>query len=199
MTREDVKKIFPNATDDEITAFLNQHNSEVNSAKGASIKDDDLKELREKAKKFEEYEREKLSNEERVKIALEQAEKARRDNLMLLNKTKAEAIFVADGLASEDYKDFIDSIVKEDENDTLSSAKAISKMLQKRKAAWEQEYKDNSISKTPKPDGKTSEKKDDNDKKDQYSAAEQLAISFAKSRADAAKVSAENLKNIIGG
>ena len=29
MTREDVKKIFPDATDEQITSFLNQSNSDV--------------------------------------------------------------------------------------------------------------------------------------------------------------------------
>ena len=29
MTREDVKKLFPDATDEQVTAFLNKHNSEI--------------------------------------------------------------------------------------------------------------------------------------------------------------------------
>ena len=33
MTREDVKKIFPDATDEQITSFLNQSNSDVDKEK----------------------------------------------------------------------------------------------------------------------------------------------------------------------
>ena len=36
MTREDVKKIFPEATDEQITAFLNQSNSDVKKQKPRS-------------------------------------------------------------------------------------------------------------------------------------------------------------------
>lgn len=33
MTREDVVKLFPDATDEQITRMLNQHNSEVQKEK----------------------------------------------------------------------------------------------------------------------------------------------------------------------
>jgi hypothetical protein len=38
MTREDVKKIFPEATDEQITAFLNQSNSDVAREKAKAQK-----------------------------------------------------------------------------------------------------------------------------------------------------------------
>ena len=42
MTREDVKKIFPEATDEQITSFLNQSNSDVarEKAKAQKLKED---------------------------------------------------------------------------------------------------------------------------------------------------------------
>ena len=41
MTREDLKKLFPDATDDQITKMLNMHNSEINIErnKAALLKD----------------------------------------------------------------------------------------------------------------------------------------------------------------
>ena len=50
MTREDVKKIFPDATDEQITSFLNQSNSDVAKEKAKAQK---LKEDAEKAKALE--------------------------------------------------------------------------------------------------------------------------------------------------
>ena len=50
MTREDVKKIFPDATDEQITSFLNQSNSDVAKEKAKNQK---LKEDAEKAKALE--------------------------------------------------------------------------------------------------------------------------------------------------
>ena len=46
MTREDVKKIFPDATDEQITSFLNQSNSDVakEKAKNQKLKEDAEKE-----------------------------------------------------------------------------------------------------------------------------------------------------------
>ena len=46
MTREDVKKIFPDATDEQITSFLNQSNSDVAKEKAKAQK---VKEQAEKA------------------------------------------------------------------------------------------------------------------------------------------------------
>ena len=51
MTREDVKKIFPDATDEQITSFLNQSNSEETKKKAKAQK---MKEDAEKAKALEE-------------------------------------------------------------------------------------------------------------------------------------------------
>ena len=51
MTREDVKRIFPDATDDQITSFLNQSNSDVAKEKAKAQK---LKEDADKAKALEE-------------------------------------------------------------------------------------------------------------------------------------------------
>ena len=51
MTREDVKKIFPDATDEQISSFLNQSNSDVAREKAKAQK---LKEDADKAKALEE-------------------------------------------------------------------------------------------------------------------------------------------------
>ena len=50
MTREDVKKIFPDATDDQITSFLNQSNSDVAKEKAKAQK---AKEQADKAEALE--------------------------------------------------------------------------------------------------------------------------------------------------
>lgn len=67
MTREDVKKIFPEATDEQITSFLNQSNSDVAREKAKAQK---MKEDAEKAKALEE------ELEELKKQNMSEAEKA---------------------------------------------------------------------------------------------------------------------------
>lgn len=79
MTREDVLKLFPEATDDQITKLLNQNNSEVSKGK-EKLKEkeaeiDRLKEengkLGELQKQIDEAENAKLSEMEKLTKALE--------------------------------------------------------------------------------------------------------------------------------
>lgn len=76
MTREQVIKLFPDATDDQITALLNQNNSEVAREKE---KASDYKEKASKAdelqKKIDELESGNLSEIEKANKALEEANK----------------------------------------------------------------------------------------------------------------------------
>lgn len=189
MTREEVKAIFPNATDEEVTALLNKHNGEITAVKSSGINADELKSLREKAKKFDDYEADKLSAEEKLKKLTEEAETAKITNLKMLNKTKAVAEFVNCGLSEEDYKGFIDSIVSENEETTLNSAKSIAAMLTSQKKAVEDKLKEESLKNTPKPNGA-------NDPQE-LSSAEQVAVNLASTRANISKKAAEGLKNYI--
>ena len=69
MTREDVKKIFPDATDEQIASFLNQSNSDVAKEKAKNQK---LKEDAEKAKaletELEELKKQNMSEAERTEL-----------------------------------------------------------------------------------------------------------------------------------
>lgn len=81
MTREDVIKLFPEATDEQITKLLNQNNSEVAKEKGKSesLKSeiDSLKEsatnAEELQKKIEEIEQSKMTETEKIAKELEKA------------------------------------------------------------------------------------------------------------------------------
>lgn len=123
MTREDVKKTFPEATDEQISAILNSHHSEMSS------KEKDYKEqiagLKTKADAFDKAEQDKLSEKEKLDKLLADAAKAKADNLRILNRTKAEAEFVREGIKTEDYSSILDGIVSDDEDKTLNLAKNI--------------------------------------------------------------------------
>lgn len=81
MTREDVIKLFPEATDEQITKLLNQNNTEVAREKGKSEKlkteIDSLKEsaanAEELQRKIEEIEQSKMSETEKIAKELEKA------------------------------------------------------------------------------------------------------------------------------
>lgn len=169
MTREDVKKIFPDATDEQITSFLNQSNSDVAKEKAKNQK---LKEDAEKAKALEteleelkkqnmseaertelEHQKEKTANEKRISD-LESALKAAQKDALT---GKITSIFASAGMKGDAYAGAIKAFSNMDAEDALKEAQAfvdgISEVnkstLDTAKAAWEKEALEN----TPNPGG----------------------------------------------
>lgn len=169
MTREDVKKIFPDATDEQITSFLNQSNSDVAKEKAKNQK---LKEDAEKAKALEteleelkkqnmsetertelEHQKEKATNEKRISD-LESALKAAQKDALT---GKITSIFASAGMKGDAYAGAIKAFSNMDAEDALKEAQnfvdGISEekksTLDTAKAAWEKEALEN----TPNPGG----------------------------------------------
>lgn len=169
MTREDVKKIFPDATDEQITSFLNQSNSDVAKEKAKNQK---LKEDAEKAKALEteleelkkqnmseaertelEHQKEKATNEKRISD-LESALKAAQKDALT---GKITSIFASAGMKGDAYAGAIKAFSNMDAEDALKEAQifvdGISEVtkttLDTAKAAWEKE----ALEKTPNPGG----------------------------------------------
>lgn len=101
MTREDVKKLFPEATDEQITGILNQNNSEVAKEKGKAEKIktelDDLKasaaSVEELQKKIEEIEQSKMTETEKIAKELEKsnARVAELEKSIAIQQSRADA------------------------------------------------------------------------------------------------------------
>lgn len=169
MTREDVKKIFPDATDEQITSFLNQSNSDVAKEKAKAQK---MKEDAEKAKALEEEleelkkqnmsesekaelerQKEKAANEKRISD-LESALKAAQKDALT---GKITSIFASAGMKGDAYAGAIKAFSNMDAEDALKEAQAfvdgISEVnkstLDTAKAAWEKE----ALKNTPNPGG----------------------------------------------
>lgn len=169
MTREDVKKIFPDATDEQITSFLNQSNSDVAKEK---VKNQKLKEDAEKAKaletELEELKKQNMTEAEKAELE-RQKEKAanekRISDLEAALKTsqkealtgKITSIFASAGMKGDAYAGAIKAFSNMDAEDALKEAQAfvdgISEVnkstLDTAKAAWEKEALEN----TPNPGG----------------------------------------------
>lgn len=169
MTREDVKKIFPDATDEQITSFLNQSNSDVAKEKAKNQK---LKEDAEKAKaletELEELKKQNMSEAEKAELERqkEKAENEKRisDLESALKTSQKEAltgkitsIFASAGMKGDAYAGAIKAFSNMDAEDALKEAQTfvdgISEVnkstLDTAKAAWEKEALEN----TPNPGG----------------------------------------------
>lgn len=169
MTREDVKKIFPDATDEQITSFLNQSNSDVakEKAKAQKVKEQaekadalekELEELKQQnmtdAEKAElERQKEKAANEKRISDLESALAASQRDALT----GKITSIFASAGMKGDAYAGAIKAFSNMDAEDALKEAQTfvdgISEVnkstLDTAKAAWEKE----ALEKTPNPGG----------------------------------------------
>lgn len=169
MTREDVKKIFPDATDEQITSFLNQSNSDVAKEKAKNQK---LKEDAEKAKaletELEELKQQNMTDAEKAELE-RQKEKAANEKIIsdLESALKAvqkdaltgkiTSIFANAGMKGDAYAGAIKAFSNMDAEDALKEAQnfvdEISEVnkstLDTAKAAWEKE----ALEKTPNPGG----------------------------------------------
>lgn len=165
MTRDEIKKLFPTATDEQISALLSSHHNELNKLKDANAA------LKEKADRFDAAERDKLSQEEKLNRLIEEANKAKADNLRLLNRTKAAAKLAPLGLSEEEYSPILDGFVSDNEESTLSFADALVKMIAstsaKAAAAAKQE-----LMQTPPPAGGTVPSTAADSLKEQFSNAQ---------------------------
>jgi hypothetical protein len=185
MTREDVKKIFPDATDDQITSFLNQSNSDVakEKAKNQKLKEDaekakaletELEELKQQnmteAEKAElERQKEKAENEKRIS----DLEKALAESNRKALSSEITSAFANAGLSTETYASAIkafasmpvdktEDVMKEVKTFVDGISEANKAALDNAKSEWEKSVLDN----TPNPGGGNpdkGQKKDDND------------------------------------
>lgn len=191
MTREDVKKIFPEATDEQITSFLNQSNSDVarEKAKAQKMKEDaekakaleeELEELKKQnmseAEKAElERQKEKAANEKRISDLESALATSQREALV----GKITSIFATAGMKGDAYTGAIKAFSNMKADDALKEAQTFvdgistenKTALDTAKAAWEKE----ALEKTPNPgggtgDGKTEKKSEASEYAKAYSA-----------------------------
>lgn len=145
MTREDVKAIFPEATDAQISSVLNNYHKDIQAER--SIADG----LRNAARQAETTQQANADLADRF----EQMQKSFNDmvaeNAKLRNRNTAVAAFTSAGVPSEQYEKLLDLVVSDDEQRTkdvtASLIAVISATSESAKATAKQEL----LSKTPAP------------------------------------------------
>lgn len=178
MTREDVKKIFPEATDEQITSFLNQSNSDVAREKAKAQK---MKEDAEKAKaleeELEELKKQNMSETEKAELERQKEKAANEKRISDLESAlatsqrealvgKITSIFATAGMKGDAYTGAIKAFSNMKADDALKEAQAFvdgistenKTALDTAKAAWEKE----ALEKTPNPGGGTGDGKTEN-------------------------------------
>lgn len=169
MTREDVKRIFPDATDDQITSFLNQSNSDVAEEKAKAQK---AKEQADKAealeKELEELKKQNMTEAEKAELERQKEKAANEKRISDLESAlatsqkealtgKITSIFANAGMKGDAYAGAIKAFSNMNAEDALKEAQTFvdgisaenKNTLDTAKAAWEKE----ALEKTPNPGG----------------------------------------------
>lgn len=155
MTREDIKKQFPDATEDQITAILNINGADIDSWKKKVPKKSDYDELVRKAGEYDKLAEKDLTDAEKVQKAIDDANAREADFKKRSNRLEAEKILVGAGLTEEDYKDLIDGIVSDDEEKTKSMASNLAALISKQRESATEKAKEDLMDHTPTPGGGT--------------------------------------------
>ena len=169
MTREDVKRIFPDATDDQITSFLNLSNSDVAKEKAKAQK---AKEQADKAealeKELEELKKQNMTEAEKAELERQKEKAANEKRISDLESAlatsqkealtgKITSIFANAGMKGDAYAGAIKAFSNMNAEDALKEAQTFvdgisvenKNALDTAKAAWEKEALEN----TPNPGG----------------------------------------------
>lgn len=189
MTREDVKKIFPDATEEQITSFLNQSNSDVAKEKAKAQK---VKEQADKAdelqKKLEELEKQNMTEAEKLEAERQKEKADNEKRISDLEQALAESnrkalastitsMFANAGFTGDTYAGAIKAFSAMPEEEATKEAEAFvngisaanKTALDTAKAAWEKETLDH----TPNPGGGKKEESE------QKSAAAEYAKKYS--------------------
>lgn len=142
MTREDIKKQFPDATEEQITAILNINGTDIETEKKENVDPKVLKQLQEDSAAYKKLQEADLTDAEKIQKALDDAATSKAEFQKKSSRLDVEKILVAAGLTEEDYKDLIDGLVSEDAEKSKALATNLATMLGKQKETAVQKTKE---------------------------------------------------------
>lgn len=157
MKRDDVRKVFPEATDEQIDAILNGIGAELNPLKAqledatgrlgeatsslASLKASEAT-LKAQLEEANGRLQQGMSAEELLAAREKAAEEREREFTLKSNGLEAKSMFVEAGFSAEDIEAVLPLVVSEDGDATKAAAKALIGLDAKRRDAVEQSTKD---------------------------------------------------------
>lgn len=179
MTRDDIKKQFPDATEEQITALLNINGTDIETEKRKNVDPKELKQLREDAAAYKKLQDANLTDAEKIQKALDDATASKAEYDKKSNRLEVEKILVAAGLTEEDYKDVIDGLVSEDADASKTLATNLANMLSKQKESVKQRTKEELMDGTSGAGGEGGSGGSGEEKTEDVKFAENIAASLA--------------------
>ena len=183
MTREELKAIFPDATDEQISSMLNAHNKEVQAEKNKANtykKDaDKVAELQEKIKSLENA---NLSDADKIAKEREESENRILELTNQINTMQTKAALAEQGIKGEDADKLIES-----SSGGKIDAELLGTIIKNREENLRKSIEKEMLDKTPNPKGGS----------DELGKGEDKNLEFAKSIGKELGRSAEDSKNIL--
>lgn len=177
MTRAEIMKLFPTATEEQITALLNQHQSELQAEKD---KQKDLKGNADKVKELEaqieELQNKDISDSEKMQKQIDKLQSDYDNAQKTIRNMELKSNLQKQGLSDEEADNFINSL-----NGDTFDASVLGTIIKNAVSAKEKELMDNA----PNPMG------GDVDTDNKNEAEEQMAKDIAQSIAGNSKNSAD--------
>lgn len=152
MKRDDIKKLFPEATDAQVDEILNINSSDIGKTKKVLDEEKaELERLKAIESEFEETKKISQTKEQKLDAALDKAAKAEKDFNIQKNRLAIEKSFVSAGLSETDYSELLDSIVSDNAETSNKTANGFISLLKAQKEATEKSVRAAVLKETPKP------------------------------------------------
>lgn len=157
MTREDIKKLFPDATEEQITGILNKSHSEIEKEKSKAEKvKEELDELKASAvnaeelqKKIEEIEESKLTETQKIAKELEKS------NARVAELEKAAAIANQRAAAAEKFKVTAEQAKQIVKDDGTFDYDVLGQIIAEKETNAVSEYEKQKLAETQNPGGQS--------------------------------------------
>lgn len=153
-----IKKILEKHTDEDGKLNLIEAIAEINKEAPKNVVPKDVyntvaAEKKTAEEKVKEYEGTKLTDEEQLQKAIDDANTEKEKYQKMANKLEVEKILITSGMQEDDYKDFIDGIVTADTDSSKAVATAMANTFKTKLEAAEAQAKNDQLKDTPRPSG----------------------------------------------
>ena len=157
MKRDEVRKLIPEITDEQLNALMDMNGSDINAAKSPiSALQKQLDEANDRIGQFTQQQQEQMTQEERLNALLAEVAQQKVDNARAANRIKAESILSGIGLTPEDVSAQLDLMVSEDVEATVQRTQAFADLITAQRDATKAATEKSMLSKMGHPEGEGS-------------------------------------------
>lgn len=176
MTRQDVMKLFPDATEEQITMLLNQYNSDISKEKQKAEKvKEDAARVKELQEQIDALNQQNMTDIEKANAERDKALNSVADLQKTIKSMQTKTSLAELGIVGEQAEKLINA-------DGVIDFATLGQIISDREKSAVAKFENDNVDNTPNPSGST-------DNQDTKTSAEQIAESVGKSLGGVSKTS----------